>query len=227
MAEFDEFGSDYRSRLERTLHGVGSVDSALSSKLEVLRRIADKHREGDEYRILDFGCGTGLLMNALGSISHSSFGVDVSLESLRHSVGDGGRSVLFDGRSLPFRTGSFDLVVAACVFHHITASLRPVVLEEITRILVSGGIFAIFEHNPWNPVTRWVVNRCEFDKDAELLTLRACRDMMGKSGLESFMSGYFYTVPPVNRLFAFVDSKLSQLPLGAQYYCAYRKQLGG
>ena len=37
------------------------------------------------------------------------------------------------------------------------------------RVLKPGGRIYLFEHNPVNPVTRYLVKTCVFDKDAKLL----------------------------------------------------------
>lgn len=227
MSEFDRFGHDYRDRLEDSIGGLGSVDSALKSKVQVLRRITASDEHNEKYRTLDFGCGTGLLSGALREFSSSVTGVDVSIGSLRNSQADMGRFVLFDGQQLPFQDHSFDLVVASCVFHHIPPDLRAPVLMEIKRILSPQGILTIIEHNPFNPVTRFVVNRCEFDEDAILLTLSGTRKMLATLGYEPCVHGFFYAVPPVNAAFSRLDSLFSGLPLGAQYYCAVRKGHGG
>ena len=84
-----------------------------------------------------------------------------------------------DGTALPFTKEIFDLVLAICVFHHIPPSERPYVMREIHRILRPGGIVAVFEHNPLNPLTRYVVKQCEFDIDAELLSLRETNYISG------------------------------------------------
>lgn len=223
MAEFDPHSHNYREQLERSIRGLGSVDGAIESKLQVLGDIARRRPAGPSSRVLDFGCGTGLLTDALRSLAANRYGVDVSVESLKQSVSPHSHFTLFDGKKLPFRDEAFDLVVASCVFHHILPDARLPALQEIQRVLACDGVFVLIEHNPYNPVTRFVVNRCEFDKDAQLLSLGAAGALLQESGLHVFRQGYFYAVPPVNRVLAAIDRALSWLPLGAQYYCAYTR----
>jgi len=223
MAEFDRYSRNYRSILEESVGGLGSVDSAVRSKLNCLRHILRLEDAPSPRRILDFGCGTGLMSSALEALSGQVFGADVSGDSLHQSVSITGRTVLFDGQRLPFRDGSFDLVVAACVFHHIEIRSRASVVREIHRSLAPGGLIVVFEHNPWNPVTRMVVNRCEFDRDAALLRLRKMSGLLAEAGLRQVYRGYYYAIPPLNRVLAALDSSLARLPLGAQYVCAYGK----
>lgn len=223
MAEFDEFGSDYRQRLERSVGPLGSVDSALTSKLQVLQRLARDINGMERQPILDFGCGAGLLTGLLKQLSPFTLGADVSLVSLQHAESRTGNLVQFDGLRLPLRDDSLGMVVASCVFHHILPAERPSIVREITRVLMPRGRLVIIEHNPLNPVTRWVVNRCEFDEDAQLLSLAETRRLLSAGGLQADRDGYFYAVPPVRPLLANIDHGMRRLPLGAQYFCAFAK----
>lgn len=223
MTEFDHYGQDYRQLLERSIEGLGSVESAVDSKLKVIESILAAHPISSSGRALDFGCGTGLLTDSLQRFAVRSFGVDVSIASLKRSSAQESHLALFDGQDLPFQDNSFDLVVASCVFHHIRPEARRGIVLEIRRVLSQAGIFVLIEHNPYNPVTRFVVNRCEFDRDARLLSLFAARTLLLEAQFHPFRDGHFYAVPPVNRALCAVDSALSRLPLGAQYYCAVSK----
>ena len=191
MPEFDRFSHDYQAKLEQSIRGLGTVDSALRSKLHILQKLTGSHSNEAVNRILDFGCGTGLLTDLLQNIAQTVFGVDVSLDSLRNSASRVSKLAVFDGFQLPFLDNSFDVVVASCVFHHISPDSRPEIVGEIRRILTLGGILIVIEHNPFNPVTRFVVNRCEFDKDAELLSLSETRTLLRSGQFKKFHSGYF------------------------------------
>jgi SAM-dependent methyltransferase len=223
MSEFDRFSQDYDSRLSDSIKGLASVDNALESKVRVLQRVMGEELDRGDRRILDFGCGTGLLTAVLRQFPSQVTGVDVSVDSLRHSVCTQGGFVAFDGLKLPFGEGSFNLAIASCVFHHIDPAVRQQVLEDIYRILAPGGILFVIEHNPYNPVTRYVVNRCEFDQDAQLLTMKSMASLLRASGFREYSMGYYYLVPPLGKTRSRIDSWFSGVPLGAQYYCAFQK----
>jgi ubiquinone/menaquinone biosynthesis C-methylase UbiE len=223
MHEFDKFGHDYEKRLEGSIKGLASIDTAIKSKLQVLQSLIDSSRLNGNFRVLDFGCGTGLLSAAMTRFTTNVTGVDVSLESLRNAVVKSGKSVLFNGQQMPFKNDSFSFAVASCVFHHIPSAARSQVLESINRVLAPNGIIIIIEHNPYNPVTRFVVNRCEFDRDAELLSMSLTESLLQAASFEKVDCGYFYAIPPINSALSMIDSWFSKIPLGAQYYCAYQK----
>ena len=66
MAEFDQFSGDYDQRLNNSLGGLGSLDGAISSKLDLIGKLIEKNRLAPVRRVLDFGCGVGLLSQYLG-----------------------------------------------------------------------------------------------------------------------------------------------------------------
>ena len=60
-----------------------------------------------------------------------------------------------------------DLAYSNGTFHHIPPAKRMDALGFIFQRLKPGGIFALWENNPWNPGTRWVIeSRIPFDRDA-------------------------------------------------------------
>ena len=66
-------------------------------------------------------------------------------------------------------------MTAVCVYHHVEPGDRAPLTAEIRRVLKPGGMLAIIEHNPLNPVTRAVVKRIPLDRDAQLLSAREAR----------------------------------------------------
>ena len=77
-----------------------------------------------------------------------------------------------DGK-LPFESASFDVVFAICVWHHVPPDQWTTFISELSRVTVPNGLLLIYEHNPWNPLTRLVVSRCAFDEDAVLVSVRS------------------------------------------------------
>src|SRR5262249_59211928 len=86
------------------------------------------------------------------------------------------------GEPLPYDEGSFDVAFAICVFHHVPPLERPALTAEMARVTRPGGLVAIFEHNPWNPLTRKAVRDCPFDEDAVLLSRPNARRLLDGAG---------------------------------------------
>jgi len=117
-------------------------------------------------RVLDAGCGGGLVARELAAAGAEVVGVDRSLGSLgvaRRAVGRRGpdpegvpRSIgsfrPAQGRleRLPFAAGSFDAVVAADVLEHLPD--LPAAVAELVRVLAPGGsfVFDTVNRTPWS-----------------------------------------------------------------------------
>ena len=81
-------------------------------------------------------------------------------------------------------------------------------------------MLAIYEHNPFNPLTRLAVSRCEFDEGVELLGRAETEAMLRAAGLAPAESRYVAFFPWRGRAFRAVERVLARLPLGAQYVVA-------
>jgi SAM-dependent methyltransferase len=130
------------------------------------------------------------------------------------------------GNPLPYGNATFDLSFAICVFHHVPAVERPQLVAEMRRVTRPGGLLAIFEHNPWNPLTRKAVRDCPFDEDAELLSRPEARRLAGEAGLERVESPYIIFFSRQGERRDRIERRLGWLPLGAQYYVAGRRTDG-
>ena len=112
----------------------------------------------------------------------------------------------------------FDVIFAACVFHHIGHALHPEIFGQLRGLMNPGGLMIVFEHNPLNPVTRHIVATCPFDENAELIragALAATLKMAGMSRVEKRFTGFF---PNALRFLRPLETHMSALPIGAQYY---------
>jgi SAM-dependent methyltransferase len=218
--EFDRTLEAYEDAVEHAIAFSGkSHGYFLREKAERLLGVA--HRSlGDLSRVraLDVGCGPGTSHSFLAPLGEL-VGVDKSEQLVaaarrRHPERE---YVVASGDSLPFEDASFDLAFAVCVLHHVPVGERRAFVEEVVRVVRPGGLLAILEHNPWNPLTRFVVNRCDFDQDAELLRMRAAEALMSTAGTvvheRAFMLFAPWSAPRLERM-------LARLPLGAQYLVA-------
>ena len=98
--------------------------------------------------VLDVGCGTGSLAAKLAAADRV-FGLDADAHALdlaRAKI-DTGRVFLARGlaQSMPFRAGTFDVVVSSLFFHHLTTQAKGDVLQEIRRVLRPGGRFVVVD----------------------------------------------------------------------------------
>jgi ubiquinone/menaquinone biosynthesis C-methylase UbiE len=98
-------------------------------------------------RVLDLGCGTGVLTKAIAAMGYDVTGVDISAAMLAkiqpESPGD--RITLCEASvyALPFEDGSFDGVVTRWVLPHFRD--WPILVKEAARVLKPGGVM-VYDH---------------------------------------------------------------------------------
>ena len=175
--------------------------------------------------VLDYGCGTGGATRCLGRAFPNAVvtGYDPSNESLaaaRRLIPE----VRFIGKDEIIKR-HYDIVYMACVLHHVPPIQWVELLRSASVLLRAGGILAIFEHNPWNPVTKKLVRECPFDADAVLLTqsqlVRVCRE----AGLTVKAKGFYLYLPERLRRRCRFERCLRRIPLGGQHYVIGRCEL--
>lgn len=221
-AEFDEYSASYREQHAESIRLSGEdVEFFAEYKAEDARQLALE--AGCEVRtILDFGSGIG---NAVGPL-RKQFPeaqltcLDVSAQSLavsRELHGEGPAYQVYDGRVVPFAEASFDLVFTACVFHHIPETEHVALLAELRRVLRPDGLFVLFEHNPWNPLTRHVVASCPFDENAVLISAPEMKRRLRAAGFAEVETRYRVFFPNALRGLRPLEPLLAPVPLGGQY----------
>jgi len=93
-------------------------------------------------RVLDFGCGSGLVVASLEQAGYDSHGVDFSREAIDFGVEKGVRNLhVIAGEKLPFADSSFDAVVCMDVLEHLRDE-QPA-LAEMRRVLKPGGVLVV------------------------------------------------------------------------------------
>lgn len=215
---FDEHSADYSQKIDRALMVVGLehgffFEAKVRHILEARRRLA----ADGAVRVLEIGCGIGLLIQRLRPLLTAVWGIDPSISSLGQAAALDGRLIAADGLRTPFADESFHLVIAVCVLHHVPVDRRAAFLAEAARVTRRGGLVLLCEHNPWNPLTRLVVGRCELDRDAVLLAQPEARRRLTAAGLSNIRSRYILFFPWRGALWRWLEARLAWLPLGGQY----------
>ena len=220
MAEFDRYTNDYDDMLDKSLAPLGGFnDYYLYRKVALLEKSVHK---ADVRSVLDFGCGLGgttLMLQKSFPDAHV-VGADISEKSIEQArlLGPGIEfGCISDDVFLASCSGTFDLVYVANVFHHVPLIERNFVMSTLKNMLAPNGKVFFFEHNPYNPITKWVVSRCEFDRDEILLTPHESRSLFEASGFNVDSTMYLLFFPHILRFLSKIESSLKWLPFGAQY----------
>ena len=219
--DFDTYAATYEDTVDRSVSFTGR-DAAFFArrKVELLEEIV-RPRLGSlqGLALLDVGCGTGTTDRHFVSRVRKLHGVDVSEEMLvqaRRTVPTAEFS-WYDGEKLPFADESFDVVVGICVLHHVPVSNRFNMVSEMVRVTRSEGVVAVFEHNPFNPLTRHAVNTCDLDHDAVLLPPKETVELLRDTADVQPGRRHFLFSPLGGAIGCSLDRHLRNVPLGGQY----------
>lgn len=220
---------DYRKDVDGAIgfSGLG-VDYFLKGKADSAVELLDKHARGAaSASCLDIGCGIGAMHPALVGRVGRLDAVDVSSDAIQtaKSANPGVEYQAYAGSRLPYADASFDMTLTVCVMHHVPPADWPAFVAEAWRVTRPGGLFAVFEHNPVNPLTRLAVLRCPFDHDAVLLRPRKVTQLLEKQGFVPIEREFLFFVPLTYDWAKRVDKALSRLPIGAQYVVCGRRPL--
>ena len=117
----------------------------------IAKSIVSKIELDQSYRLLDFGCGTGLLAEALGKLAkiEEILGIDPVKEMIQEfsikfksSPKAQGLSLNIEVENLPSHQGPFDLIVSAMAFHHLVDPLQTLTKLK-THLTNNGKIFVV------------------------------------------------------------------------------------
>lgn len=226
MTDYDHYRDRYSAELDRAVSFAGTNHEFFTrAKAEELVRLAERHL-GNPAKLdaLDVGCGVGLTERHLTGRFHSLTGTDVSPGVLDTAAraNPGVRYELADRDELPFGDREFDLAFAVCVVQVLPPAKRLRFVAELARVTRPDGLVVVFEHNPFNPLTRLVVRRCEFGEDARMLRMGEAELLLQDNRMAVVDRGFMLLFPSRRRRVLAAERAVRRLPLGAQYYVAGR-----
>lgn len=135
---FDNYADKFDQRLTQSL-GYDVPQRMAELRAQHHTRLADARA-----RVLDLGCGTGLVGAALKDMDAELIGVDLSGGMLQQARARGIYQALLQSDLVPMMQSqadtSFDIVTSAVVFIYVGRIEEGV--QEIRRLLKLGGLFA-------------------------------------------------------------------------------------
>jgi SAM-dependent methyltransferase len=227
LSEFDQFADEYYAQHKTNIAITGENPEYFAEyKIAELRRLAGVPTI-EPAKIIDFGSGIG---NSIPYFRKYFASAEVtcadvsprSLELSRSRFPGSERFLLIEASAIPAPDRSFDIAFSACVFHHIAHDEHVAWLKELRRVTKNGGLVAIFEHNPLNPLTVRAVNTCPFDVNARLIRARELCFRLREAGWRNVSTHYHLFFPRPLAPLRVLEPWLRGLPLGAQYSAVAR-----
>ncbi len=223
---FDAYASSYQQELDGALAVTGENREYYAQRR--VRRLSEclltRHLTANH--ILDYGCGDGATTAVLLQLPGASTitGVDASAEFIATaSQKHGANNARFAPLNEFVPQAQFDVVYCNGVFHHIAPARRAAALQLIFDSLRPGGLFSLWENNPWNPGTRYVMSRCAFDRDAITISPRAGKSLLHDAGFEILQTDFLFFFPRLLAVLRPLERVLRTVPLGGQYQILSRK----
>ena len=160
-----------------------------SKKTIILDTIARHTQLGQSSAILDIGCGSGLMLNALEELGNTS-GMDISDDAIQFSqeIFKGTIKKGYLPNNVPYPENQFDLITALDVIEHIEDDVQS--LKTIKALLGSKGTAII-------TVPAYMFLWSHFDELNEhkrRYTLPELQTKLVESGLQIEMISYYNTL---------------------------------
>lgn len=141
-------------------------------------------------RVLDLGCGTGVILEQINRINNSAelYGIDLSekmIDQAKQRLSSKASLLTGDAENLPYENDSFDLVCCVESFHHYPNPYEAV--SEIRRILKPHGTFLLCDTWSKSPV-RQIMNffiRFSDDGDVHIYSKHEITNLLTATGFNS------------------------------------------
>ena len=141
---YDQFSKSYdKKRTQGYFEFINRLEAQL-----VLELCRDK-------KVLEVGCGTGVILEKIASQAKRAAGVDLSPEMVARARDKGLEAYQANATKIGFKDNSFDLVYSFKVLAHIPQAREAI--SEIRRVCKPKGLMILEFYNPYS--IKFIVNK--------------------------------------------------------------------
>ncbi len=223
MINFDKYVDSYDEILKQDLIFFEKDGYFAEYKVKIAREICAV----DPEKILDYGCGTGRNIKYLLEYFPKSkiYGCDISKKSIEYASAKYPLATFLSCDECS-TDNKYGLIIVSCVLHHVPILERNNVIKMIHDLMADDGSIIIFEHNPNNHITRYIVDKCLLDNDAILLKKKEVETLLSSNDCLITKRGYTLFFPRILGFLRGLEKYLRFIPLGGQYFIAAIKAQG-
>lgn len=222
-----EIGADYEAKAVNDHNYFVKVKS-----LHLLRKAEEIYRDTKKLICIDLGCGTAETTEYFQDKFGHIFCCDYSRGMLEYATKKNLRNVTFklcQSEKLPFDNNNVDVVLMYGIIHHIDTEEKVMrTFEEVSRVLRKGGMVAVYDFNPLNPVSRHIVKTCPIDVGVNLDGYRRrvfpttfysweLMAILRSAGFGILKHEYLIFFPKFLSAFLPLEKLLARIPLGGMY----------
>jgi len=222
-----DIGADYEAKALKNHKYYVKVKS-----LHLLRKAKELYGTTKNLICVDLGCGTAETTEYFQDKFSHVFGCDYSPGMLEYAVKKNLKNVTFklcESEKLPFDNNSVDIVLMYGLIHHIDSGEKIIrTFNEVNRVLKKGGMAAIYDFNPLNPISRHIVKTCPIDAGVNLdgykksvfpTTFYSWEliEVLKDSGFMLAKHEYLLFFPKMLSLLVSLERYLARVPLGGMY----------
>ena len=105
----------------------------------------------ENMKILEVGCGTGTNLKFYQRFGCEIHGIDSSpsmVKAANEKLGEQANIKLGDASQMPYSDNYFDLVIVMLALHEMQSSLRPLIIDEMARVMKKDGYLLFVDYHP-------------------------------------------------------------------------------
>lgn len=222
-----DIGFDYEAKLLKNHKYYVKVKS-----LHLLRKVEELYGNTKNLICIDLGCGPAETTEYFQDRFSHIFACDYSPGMIEYAAKKNLKNVTFklcQSENLPFDANSVDAIFMYGLTHHIDSGEKIIqTFNEANRILKKGGMVAVYDFNPFNPLSRYIVKTSQIDGGVKLDGYKKSLfpttffsweliSILKKAGFKIAKHEYLIFLPKMFSALLPLERFLAKVPFGGMY----------